>query len=92
MTVTIEATYQDGAFKSAEPVSLPEGARVRLLITSIGEKDILSTQGIIENNPLPGTAQTDDGGRPEPRFVWSKAIYRARKAAKEFTEETHADY
>jgi hypothetical protein len=29
---------------------------------------------------------------PQPEFVWSKSLYQARKAAEEFSEETHADY
>ena len=35
MTVTVDATYQNGTFKAAEPVSLPEGAKVRLVITTV---------------------------------------------------------
>jgi len=30
--------------------------------------------------------------RPQPEFVWSQSLYRARKAAEEFSEATHADY
>jgi hypothetical protein len=30
--------------------------------------------------------------RPQPEFVWSEQAYRARKAAEEFSKETHADY
>jgi predicted DNA-binding antitoxin AbrB/MazE fold protein len=85
MSVTVEATYQNGMFKSAQPVSLPEGAKVRLVITPVGDKDALGGQGTI-------TAESSEQGRSTPVFIWSKAIYRARKAAQEFTKETHADY
>jgi predicted DNA-binding antitoxin AbrB/MazE fold protein len=83
MSVTVEATYQNGAFRSAQPISLPEGAKVRLVITPVGDKDALEGQG---------TAESSEQGRPLPVFIWSKDMYRARKAAQEFTKETHADY
>jgi predicted DNA-binding antitoxin AbrB/MazE fold protein len=83
MSVTVEATYQNGAFKSAQPVSLPEGAKVRLVITPVGDKDALEGQGV---------AESSEQGRLTPVFIWSKAMYRARKAAQEFTKETPADY
>jgi predicted DNA-binding antitoxin AbrB/MazE fold protein len=41
MSVIVEATYQNGAFKSVQPVSLPEGAKVRLVITPIADQDTL---------------------------------------------------
>jgi predicted DNA-binding antitoxin AbrB/MazE fold protein len=84
MSVTVEATYQNGAFKSAQPVALPEGAKVRLVITPLGDKDALAGQGT--------EAESSEPARPTPVFIWSKAMYRARKAAQEFTKETHADY
>jgi predicted DNA-binding antitoxin AbrB/MazE fold protein len=92
MTVTVEATYQDGTFKSAQPVSLPDGAKVRLTITPVGEKGGPSAQGMTDSSPAPRPAQAVEEARPEPEFVWSKAMYRGRKAAQEFTKETHADY
>jgi hypothetical protein len=42
--------------------------------------------------PAATEAKTSEQARPAPIFVWSKIIYRARKAAQEFTKETHADY
>jgi hypothetical protein len=85
MSVIVEATYQNGAFRSVEPVSLPEGAKVRLVITPAEDKG---------NPPGQGTAAANNSeqARPAPVFVWSKAMYRARKAAQEFSKETHADY
>jgi predicted DNA-binding antitoxin AbrB/MazE fold protein len=85
MSVIVEATYQNGAFKSVEPVSLPEGTKVRLVITPVADQDALVGQGTT-------TAESSEQGRPTPVFIWSKALYRARKAAQEFTRETHADY
>ena len=38
MSVTVDATYQNGTFKAAEPVSLPEGTKVRLVITTVAEQ------------------------------------------------------
>jgi hypothetical protein len=36
--------------------------------------------------------QPTEESAPQPEFLWSKARYRARKAAEEFSKETHADY
>ena len=85
MTVTVDATYQNGMFKSAQPVASPEGAKVRLLITPIEDKDVPAKQAT-------PAAQASEQVRPAPVFVWSKTMYRARKAAQEFAKETHADY
>jgi predicted DNA-binding antitoxin AbrB/MazE fold protein len=92
MTVTVEATYQDGSFKSAQPVSLPDGAKVQLTITPMAEKDGVAAQGMTGSSPAPRAAQNIQEARAQPVFVWSKAMYRARKAAQEFSKETHADY
>ena len=85
MSVTVEATCQDGAFKSVQPVLLPEGTKVRLVITPVTDQDAPAAQGTT-------TAESSEQGRLTSVFVWSKAKYRARKAAQEFTRETHADY
>jgi predicted DNA-binding antitoxin AbrB/MazE fold protein len=37
MSLVVEATFEKGAFKLAQPVALPEGAQVRLTITPIDE-------------------------------------------------------
>ena len=29
---------------------------------------------------------------PQPEFTWSDTLYQARKAAQEYSQETHADY
>ncbi len=84
MSVTVDATYQNGAFKSAQPVSLPEGTKVRLVITPVEDKDAPADQGT--------KAEPSEQGRPTPAFICSRAMYRARKAAQEFSKETHADY
>ncbi len=76
MTITVDATYHNGTFKFAQPVSLPEGAKVRLIITPFESTEALSER--VHGN--------------KPWFVWSKAIYRARKTAQEFSKETDADY
>lgn len=34
MTITVDATFKDGALRLTQPVDLPEGAKVRLSITS----------------------------------------------------------
>jgi predicted DNA-binding antitoxin AbrB/MazE fold protein len=85
MSVIIEATYQNGAFKSAQPVSLPEGTKVRFVITPA--EDISPLRG-----PDRPAAEASEQGRSAPAFVWTKTIYRARKAAQEFAQETHAGY
>jgi hypothetical protein len=35
--------------------------------------------------------QEPEEERPRPELVWSKSLYKARKAAQEFSKETHAD-
>ena len=37
-------------------------------------------------------AETGLDAEESAEFYWSKSLYRARKAAKAYSEETHADY
>ncbi len=37
MSLVVEATFENGTFKLAQPVALPEGTQVRLTITPVDE-------------------------------------------------------
>ncbi|MBI3467738.1 MAG: antitoxin family protein [Planctomycetes bacterium] len=55
MTITVEATYENGIFKPAEPVTLPEGSQVRLTIVAADE----------EHDPLAGVIGICETGRTD---------------------------
>jgi len=39
MTITVEATYENGVLKPKQPLALAEGTEVRLAISPLGEDD-----------------------------------------------------
>jgi hypothetical protein len=51
--------------------------------------DFIGRQKMVE---VKEEGQPGDEPRPQPEFVWSRSLFRARKAAQEFSEDTHADY
>jgi predicted DNA-binding antitoxin AbrB/MazE fold protein len=55
MTFTIDATWQNGVLKPKQPVSLPDGAEVRVSITLPGEQtDPLANVIGISDGPVAG--------------------------------------
>jgi predicted DNA-binding antitoxin AbrB/MazE fold protein len=69
MTVTVDATYQNGTFKAAEPVSLPEGAKVRLVITIVaGQAKQDNQDWSDELNPRLRSGNAAPGSRVP--FLW----------------------
>ena len=40
MSLVVEATFENGTFKLAQPVALPEGTQVRLTITPVDEDPV----------------------------------------------------
>jgi hypothetical protein len=48
--------------------------------------------GVIWLSEVSRPAADAGADRPQPEFVWSRSLYRARKAAEEFSQATHADY
>ena len=60
MSVTVEANDQNGAFKSVQPVSLPEGTKVRLVITPVADQD--AATGVKAGHARVGGAGSDHPG------------------------------
>lgn len=64
--------------------------KVKAMMWGIGASDWVELQ---EEKEEVGRAEIiPENTATSPEFVWSKSIYQARKAAKEFSKETHADY
>jgi prevent-host-death family protein len=67
-----------------------------------GEEIVITEEGkpvaklvpsrVVEPPEMSQTPEDLTADRPQPEFVWSKTLYRAKKAAEEFSKETHADY
>ena len=62
MAIIVDATYENGVFKLAEPVPLPEGALVRLTVTPVDDDydpldDVI---GICKDGPDVSLAQRHD--------------------------------
>jgi len=47
MTLTIEAIYEDGVLKPTQPISLPEGTRVSLVIEASVEAQVAKSPAAI---------------------------------------------
>ncbi len=62
MTITVEATFENGAFKPTKPIALAEGTHVRLSITNVdGDYDPLDeVVGICEEGPEISLAERHD--------------------------------
>ena len=67
MSTSIEAVYENGVLKLAEPLALPEGMRVRVTITRADEYDPLSAVIGICDGPPDGAENHDQhiSGRPQ---------------------------
>lgn len=60
MTLTVEATYENGMLKPKQPLTLPEGTEVRLTITPVDEEyDPLEAVIGICDGPADGAANHD---------------------------------
>jgi predicted DNA-binding antitoxin AbrB/MazE fold protein len=68
MTISVEATFENGAFKPSRPVSLPEGTPVRLEVIPVAtpisrshEEDPLEEViGICDDGPAVSLAERHD--------------------------------
>jgi predicted DNA-binding antitoxin AbrB/MazE fold protein len=68
MTITVEATYQNGVFKPKQPVGLDEGAEVRLTLEMEGEiHDPLEAVIGIGEGPPEG-----DGAQNHDKYIYGK--------------------
>ncbi len=66
MSTTVEAVYENGMLKLAEPISLPEGMRVRLTITPADEDydPLAAVIGIGDGPP--------DGAENHDKYIYGK--------------------
>lgn len=68
MPMTVEATYEDGVLKPKQPLTLPEGAEVRLTVCALPEpedplKDVI---GI-------GQSGRTDGAQNHDKYLYGKS-------------------
>ena len=66
MSTVVEAVYENGILKLAEPISLPEGMRVRLTITPAAEPydPLDAVIGIGDGPP--------DGAENHDKYIYGK--------------------
>jgi predicted DNA-binding antitoxin AbrB/MazE fold protein len=69
MTVTVEAVYQNGVLKPKQPLSLAEGAEVRLIVSGPDE----------EPDPLEAVIGIGESGRKDGADNHDHYIYTTRK-------------
>jgi predicted DNA-binding antitoxin AbrB/MazE fold protein len=72
MSVTVEATFENGQLKLKEPVIFAEGTPVRVTITAVDE----------HHDPLAGLIGICSGGPPDGAEHHDKYIYDAEFAAR----------
>ena len=65
MTITVDATFENGQLKLKDPVALADGTPVRLTITPMAEDD----------DPLAGVIGIGDSGRTDGADNHDKYIY-----------------
>jgi predicted DNA-binding antitoxin AbrB/MazE fold protein len=75
MTITVEATFEGGAFKPAQPVSLPEGTTVHLQVSPVDpEFDAMAAVIGIGEGPPEG-----DGAANHDKYIYGKIRPRATR-------------
>jgi hypothetical protein len=52
----------------------------------------VQTKGPLNRIAAQAAVASPEQSGPQATFIWSTALYRARKAAQEFSQETHGDY
>jgi len=65
MSMTVEATYENGVLKPKQPLTLPEGAEVRLTVCALQEPE----------DPLKGVIGIGQSGRTDGAENHDKYIY-----------------
>ena len=65
MTITVEATFENGQFKPVQPVTLPEGTAVHLQVSPIDP----------DFDPLEAVIGIGDSGRTDGAANHDKYIY-----------------
>ena len=66
MSLIVEATFEKGTFKLAQPVALPEGTQVRLTITPVDEHydPLEGVIGICDGPP--------DGAENHDKYIYGR--------------------
>ena len=76
MSLVVEATFENGTFKLAQPVALPEGAQVRLTITPVDEDHPVDEDPVDEDkDPLDAVIGICKGGPRDGAQNHDKYIY-----------------
>lgn len=65
MTITVEATYENGQLRLKEPIVLAEGTPVRVTVTPLDQV----------NDPLAGVIGIGDSGRADAADGHDRYIY-----------------
>jgi predicted DNA-binding antitoxin AbrB/MazE fold protein len=102
MTRTIHAIYENGVFRPTERVDLPDRCEVEVEVRQVeGVRDrSVSVAALPQESERAGSNgnAVDSRGTPvadflEPvQFDWTEAGYEARRALKQYSEETHANH
>jgi predicted DNA-binding antitoxin AbrB/MazE fold protein len=69
MTLTIDAIYEKGLLKPKNPLTLPEGAEVHLIITPVNS----------DTDPLDGVIGIGESGRSDGAETHDKYLYGKRQ-------------
>jgi predicted DNA-binding antitoxin AbrB/MazE fold protein len=69
MTITVEATYENGVFKPKQTVDLDEGTEVRLTLNIVNE----------DNDPIKDVIGIGDSGRTDGAANHDHYIYDTRR-------------
>jgi predicted DNA-binding antitoxin AbrB/MazE fold protein len=69
MTITVEATYENGVLKPKEPLALDEGTAVRLTLSTVDQ----------DNDPLKDVIGIGDSGRTDGAANHDYYIYGTRR-------------
>ena len=59
MTTTIKATYVNGVLKPTKPLALPEGAEVKLTMTTNDDDPLAGLLGVFSSGRTDGAANHD---------------------------------
>ena len=66
MTISVEATFANGAFKPAKPVSLPEGTAVHLEVSPV-KSPIDPLEAVIGSS-----SELTDGAENHDKYIYGK--------------------
>jgi predicted DNA-binding antitoxin AbrB/MazE fold protein len=68
MTISVEATFENGVFKPVNPVSLPEGTAVQLQVRPLDEPPVDPLEAVIGI----GSSGRRDGAENHDKYIYGK--------------------